>query len=166
MVSTDSKYYLFKHVLKDLPKKQNLTKITQNKQQASQSWALTYTRAVRQRTVMQGTAVAKMDTLPHYLYTQDTHEVAKNTVPYDNESDKRAANCEHLNSQNRTFISQNDEESNDDQCNLKETDEFSEESDVEEENTGLVDIDEAELFLVGRASRFGKARKINNRFLE
>ena len=115
---------------------------------------------------MQGTAVAKMDTLPHYLYTQDTHEVAKNTVPYDNESDKRAANCEHLNSQNRTLISQNDEESNDDHCNLKETDKFSEESDVEEENTGLVDIDEAALFLVGRASRFGKARKSNNRFLE
>ena len=62
--------------------------------------------------------MAKMGTLLHYLYTQDTHEVARNTVPYDNESDKRAANCEHLND---ASISQNDEESNDDQCNLKET---------------------------------------------
>ena len=98
--------------------------------------------------------MAKMGTLLHYLYTQDTHEVARNTVPYDNESDKRAANYEHLND---ASISQNDEESNDDQCNLKETDEFREESDVEEENAGLVDIDNAALFLVGRVSRFGRA---------
>ena len=34
-------------VLKDLPKKKSLTKITQNEQQALQSWALTYTRTVR-----------------------------------------------------------------------------------------------------------------------
>ena len=58
--------------------------------------------------------MVKMDTLPHYLYTQDTHEVARNTVPYDNESDKRAANCEHLND---ASISQYEEEPNDDHCN-------------------------------------------------
>ena len=104
-----------------------------------------------------------MGTLPHSLYTQDTREVARNAVPDDNESDKRAANCEHLND---TSIIQNDEESNDDQCNLKETDEFSEESDVEEENTGLVDINDEALFLVEHASGFGRAIKINNRFLE
>ena len=40
--------------------------------------------------------MAKMDTLPHYLHTQDTHEGARNTVPYNNQSDKRAANCDHL----------------------------------------------------------------------
>ena len=107
--------------------------------------------------------MAKMGTLLHYLYTQDTHEVARNTVPDDNESDKRAANCEFLND---TSISENDEESNDDHFNLKETDEFREESDVEEENIGLVDIDDAALFLVGCASRFGRAIKISNRFLE
>ena len=104
-----------------------------------------------------------MGTLPHSLYTKDTREVARNAVPDDNESDKRAANCEHLND---TSIIQNDEESNDDQCNLKETDEFSEESDVEEENTGLVDVNDAALFLVEHASGFGRAIKINNRFLE
>ena len=145
-------------VLKDLPKKKSPTKIIQNEQQALQSWALAYTRAVRQRNVRQETTMAKMGTLPHYLYTQDTHE-----VPYNNESDKRAANCEHLND---ASISQNDEESNADQCSLKETDEFSEESDAEEENTGLVDIDDATLVLVERASRFGRAIKINYRFLE
>ena len=66
----------------------------------------------------------------------------------------------------KASISENDEESNDDQCSLNKTGEFSEESDVEEENTGLVDIDDAALFLVGRASRFGRAIKINNRVLE
>ena len=49
---------------------------------------------------------------------------------------------------------------------MKETDEFIEESGVEQENTGLVDKDDAALFLVWRSSRFGKAIKINNRFLE
>ena len=110
--------------------------------------------------------MAEMGTLPHYSHTQDTqdtHENTRNTVPYDNESGKRVANCEHLND---ASISQNDEESNNDQCNLKETDKFSEENDVEEVNNGLMDIDHARLFLVGRASRFERAVKINNRFLE
>ena len=40
--------------------------------------------------------MAKMGILPHYLYKQDTHEVVRNTVPYNSESDKRAANCDHL----------------------------------------------------------------------
>ena len=150
-------------VLKDLPKKKSPTKITQNEQQALQGWALTYTRTVRLRTVRQETTMAKMGTLPHYFYAQDTHEVARNTVPYNNVSDKIAANFEPLND---ASISPNDEESNDDQCNLKETDEFREESDVDEENTGLVDKDDAALFLVGRASRFGRVIKINNGFLE
>ena len=66
----------------------------------------------------------------------------------------------------KASISENDEKSNDDQCSLNKTGEFSEESDFEEENTGLVDIDDAALFLVGRASRFGRALKVNNRFLE
>ena len=121
------------------------------------------TRAVNQRTARQETTMAKIGTLLHYLYTQYTHEVAGNTVPYDNKSNKRAANCEHLNDASN---SQNDEESNDDQCNLKQTDVFSEESDVEKNNSGLADIDDAALFLVGRASKFGRAIKINNRFLE
>ena len=146
--------------MKDLPEKKSPTKITQNKQQALQSWALTYTRAVRRRTVKQETTMAKMGTLPHYLYAQDTHEVARNTFNYNNEIDKRTANCEHLND---ASISQNNEESNDDQCNLEEIDEFSEESDVKDENTGLVNIDDAALFLIGRASRFRRAIKINKR---
>ena len=97
------------------------------------------------------------------LYTQGIYEVARNTVSYNNESDKRAANCDHLNDASN---SQNDEESNDDQCKLKETDEFSEEGDVKEQNTGLADIDHAALFLVGRSSRFRRAIKLSNRFLE
>ena len=66
----------------------------------------------------------------------------------------------------KASISENDEKSNDDQCSLNKADEFNEETEVEEENTGLVDIDDAALFLVGRASRFGRALKVNNRFLE
>ena len=110
--------------MKDLPKKKSLTKITQNEQQPLQSWALTYTRAVLQRTVRQETTMAIISTLPH-THIQDTHEVARNKVLYDNERGKIAASCEHL---NNASISQNDEESNDDHCNLKEADEFCEES--------------------------------------
>ena len=65
--------------------------------------------------------MAIMSTLPH-THIQDPHEVARNKVLYDNESGKIAANCEHL------TMRQNDEESNDDHCNLKEADEFCEES--------------------------------------
>ena len=78
-------------------------------------------------------------------------------------SDKRAANCEYLND---ASISQNDQKSNDDQWNLRETNEFGEEDEIEEENAGLVDIDDEALFLVGRVSGFGRAIKINWRFLK
>ena len=38
-----------------------------------------------------------MGTLPNYLDTQDTHKVARNTVPYNNENDKRPSTCDLLN---------------------------------------------------------------------
>ena len=113
MVSSDRKYHLFKRRFERLSKKEK-----PHEKQVLQSWTLTYTRAVRQRILRQKTAMAKMGTLLHYLYTQDTNEVARNTVFCDNESDKRAANCKHLHD---ASICQNDEESNDDQCDLKET---------------------------------------------
>ena len=83
--------------MKDLLKKKSPTNIIQNEQQALKSWTLTYTRAVRQRTVRQETTVEKMGTLPNYLDTQDTHKVARNTVPYNNENDKRPSTCDLLN---------------------------------------------------------------------
>ena len=43
------------------------------------TWANTYTRAVRQRTVRQETTMAKTGTLPHYLYTGKISEVAETT---------------------------------------------------------------------------------------
>ena len=66
------------------------------------------------------------------------------TVSYNNESDKRVANCDYL---NNASISQNDEEPNVGQCKLEKTDEFSEESDLGEGNSGLVDIDDAAVFV-------------------
>ena len=35
----------------------------------------------------------KMVALRYYLYLHDTHEVARNKVPYNNENDKSAGNC-------------------------------------------------------------------------
>ena len=52
-----------------------------------------------------------MVALRYYLYLHDTHEVARNKVPYNNENDKSAGNCEHLSD---VTINQNDEKSNDD----------------------------------------------------
>ena len=145
--------------MKDLLKKKSPTNITQNEQQVLKSWTLTYTRAVRQRTVRQETTVEKMGTLPHYLDTQDTHKVARNTVPYNNENDKRASTCDLLNDASN---SQNDEESNVDQCKFKETDEFNEESNVEEGNAGLADIVDAALFLFGRCTCFSIRKSYKN----
>ena len=159
-------------VLDDLPKKKTPTKINQIDQEALQNWALTYTRAVRQRTVRQETTMAKMGTLPHYLYTQDTQEIARSIVPYYNQHKE---NSEHNRNQQNVSPGENHEGLTNDQKELEtevehqeveEIDEFSEESDTEEENSGLADLDDAAIFLVGRASRFGRAIKINNKYLE
>ena len=74
------------------------------------------------------------------------HKIRRNADPWNNDSDKWAANCYHLKD---TSISQNYEESNDDQCTLKMAEDFSEERVVEDGNTVLVDIDDAALFLLG-----------------
>ena len=71
-------------------------KITHNECQALHSWVLTYATAVGQMTSRQETGTTKMVALPYYLHLYDNHEAAMNKVPYNNENDKRAGNCEHL----------------------------------------------------------------------
>ena len=56
--------------------------ITVAHEETLRTWANTYIRAVRQRTVYQGTTMAKAGTLPHYLYTAKISEVAKTTEEY------------------------------------------------------------------------------------
>ena len=56
--------------------------ITVAHEETLRTWANTYIRAFRQRTVYQGTTMAKAGTLPHYLYTAKISEVAKTTEEY------------------------------------------------------------------------------------
>ena len=72
--------------LKDLiavfPTKQPYPTIKEKEAMLIKDWASTYTRAVRQRTVRQETTMAKMGTLPHYLYSLDRNKQAKQTIPF------------------------------------------------------------------------------------
>ena len=56
--------------------------ITVVDEETLRTWANTYTRAVRQRTVHQEKTMAKTGTLPHYLYTAKISELAETTEEY------------------------------------------------------------------------------------
>ena len=56
--------------------------ITVADEETLQTWANTYTRVVRPRTVHQETTMAKTGALPHYLYTAKISEVAETTEEY------------------------------------------------------------------------------------
>ena len=53
--------------------------ITAEDEETLRTWANTYTRTVRQRTVSQETTMAKTGTPPHYLYTDKISELAETT---------------------------------------------------------------------------------------
>ena len=75
----------FQEIIPLLPKKIQPNKIEKSKEENLQSWASTYGRAVRQRTVRQETTMCKTGTLPHYLYSSDAamNEMANKSRPYE-----------------------------------------------------------------------------------
>ena len=74
--------------------------------------------------------------LSHYLHTHNTHEAARNFVTDNNRKDKGAGNCKNLSDEdtvlmeNAKMIMENTIKMLGNQHELKETDKFSEESDV------------------------------------
>ena len=59
----------FRDISPILPSKAVPSSITVADEETSRTWANTYTRAVRQRTVRQETIMANTGTLLHFLYT-------------------------------------------------------------------------------------------------
>ena len=59
----------FTKLSKFLLKRKSSPSIGAKNEEILQTWANSYTRAARQRTVRQETTMAMMGTLPHYLYT-------------------------------------------------------------------------------------------------
>ena len=72
----------FRDISPVLPSKAVPSSITVADEETLRTWANTYTRAVRQRTVRHGTTMAKTGTLPNYLYTAKISEVAETTEEY------------------------------------------------------------------------------------
>ena len=72
----------FRDISPILPSKAVPSSITVADEETLRTWANTYTRAVRQRTVCHGTTMAKTGTLSNYLYTAKIIEVAETTEEY------------------------------------------------------------------------------------
>ena len=72
----------FRNISPILPSKAVPSSITVAGEETLQTWANTYTRTVRQRTVHQETAMAKTRTLCHYLYTAEISGVDETTEEY------------------------------------------------------------------------------------
>ena len=124
-------------------------------QQEMQCWANTYTKGVRQRTVRQETTMCKSGTLPHYLYA------SKNLVPI------KPATAYNESTSNRSSIEIEEDKEND--IDMEKYDTSSDEDEQEFENGDTNDglaVDRQALFLVGRSTRFGRAVKINNKFIQ
>ena len=130
----------FEEVKPYLPKKSAPCKISKKDEEELQQWSASYTQAVRQRTVRQETTMAKMGTLPYYIYSKNVDKIAESTSKYQLEE------------------RENLEESD------SEIDEFDSSSDEDAPIT-CGEIDDRTVFLVGRTSRFGRTVKLSNKLL-
>ena len=131
---------------------------------------MTYTRAVHQRTVRQETTMAKIGTLPHYLYTAKIREVAETTEEYSIPLIVPTDVSTAVVNEKEVVIEEVQEDDN------EKSDEFKPSSNEEEEldnahpniatsTTDVAGLDEGSLFLVGRLTRFGLSIKINSKFI-
>ena len=166
----------FKELSRLLPVKNDRAQISKSHEEKLRVWANSYTRAVRQRTVRQETTMAKSGTLPHYLYSTKISEVADTTKSFSasnkNQDDPSATKSQNDPSAN---ISQNISDSNespDENENQEEEDSYDPESGGSDTENGDAEdagdiggLDTASLFMVGRSSRFGRAIKINSKFI-
>ena len=145
--------------------------IDQNKEELLQTWAYTYTRAVRQRTVRQETTMAKMGTLPHYIYSSRINEVIEATEEYNIENHTKPQSSHVSQNNEQTPAEQSDQEQcEENRCEPEPPDQFDEDGsdDPGEERPQIAAnvenaLDEGTYFLVGRSSRFGRAIKINSK---
>ena len=144
--------------------------ITVVDEETLRTWANTYTRAVRQRTVHQEKTMAKTGTLPHYLYTAKISEVAETTEEYSILLIVPTGVSTAVVNEKEILIEEVEEDDN------EKSDEFEPSSDEEEEldnahpniatsTTDVAGLDEGSLFLVGRSTRFGRSIKINSKFI-
>ena len=109
-------------------------------------WAHTYGAAVRQRTVRQETTMAKAGTLPAYLYQQEV------------QPGERIAFLDGVEEPEQEEIEYDPPTSEDEQYDEVENNEHSNDDDN-------IDSREAD-FLLGTRTRFGRAIRFNNRFIE
>ena len=145
----------FNNITSLLPKKTKYGTISKSNEEKLISWAESYTRAVRQRTVRQETTMAKSGTLPHYLYADSIDEMAKATAKFR----EKAIQIENTNATNEKDMEEDD-------GNNENSDEFDESEDDEEiiPVNDVAGLDDGALFMVGRSTRFGRAIKLNTKF--
>ena len=144
--------------------------ITVADEETSRTWANTYTRAVRQRTVRQETTMAKTWTLPHYLYTAKISEVAEITeehsIPLIVPTDVSTAvvNKKELVIEK---VQEDDNEKSDESepSSEEEEDLDNAHSNIATRTTDVAGLNEGLLFLVGRSASFGRSININFKFI-
>ena len=143
-----------------LPKKAAPVYIAVSDKEKLRTWADSYTRAVRQRTVRQETTMAKTGTLLHYLYSNKIIEVPETT---------EALRLSDLEKEVSNMTDQNElpEEESRDEEQEDQLDSASEEEDdlLSTSVSNITSLDEGSFFLVGCSSRLGRSIKINARFL-
>ena len=160
----------FKDISHNLPSKVVPSPITVADEDTLRTWANTYTRAVRQRTVRQETTMAKTGTLPHDLYTAKIIEVAETTEEYSTPLIVPTDVSTAVVNKKEVVMEEMQEDDN------EKSDEFEPSSDEVEEldnvhpniatsTADVAGLDEGSLFLVGRLTRFGRSIKINSKFI-
>ena len=160
----------FRDISSILSSKAVPSSVTAVHEETLRTWANTYTRAVRQRTVRQETTIAKTGTLPHYLYTAKISEVAETTEEYSIHLIVLIDVSTAVVNEKEIVIEEVHEDDN------EKPDEFELSSDEKEEldnahpniatsATDAAGLDEESLFLVGRSTRFGRSIKMNSKFI-
>ena len=114
-------------------------------------FANVYGRAVRQRTTRQETTMAKAGSLPEYCYADGDQHGDRLRLSGDNV----VAQENHVESQRQEYDSDSSESA---------ASNYS--SDAEDSGTMMGEVTREALFLVGSKSRFGRAVRSNNRFVQ
>ena len=136
-------------------KKSKVPSISKENRQSLCKYAAQYGRCVRQRTVRQETTMAKAGTLPEYCYLPVEGQCH---APVDIDDEPK------INEEVEEYESSDDEIEDRLSCN---SDDSGSDSDLPIPNAAqqAESTNSQNLFLIGRVSRFGRAVRLNSRFI-
>ena len=168
--------------LRPPPTRRTPIKISKSDAELLQDWSLTYTRSVRQTTNRQLTTMAKMGTMPDYLYSGIAQDMAESTSPFNMSLDYGMTSADTIDETEPEDTDQiTDIVIDTGSVEIEAVEPVSsvtleqvrrpdpDWAEIDDEVNDTADlsnqdaVDDSVLFMVGRATRYGRSIKVSNR---